>query len=257
MKFDTIIFNTAVLSVLLFLILPIFIVIPMAFDSSEFLTFPPKNISIKWFIEFFQNTRWIDSLILSFQVALSTAVLSTVIGTLASLALNRGRFPYKTLISSVILSPMIAPLIIIAIAVYGLYARLGLIGTRIGIVIAHTILAIPYVVLIITTNLHRLDTNLEMAAMNLGAGKIRTFFSITLPLIKPGIITAAAFAFIVSFDELVVANFISGVRNVTLPKLMFDSIRFEVSPLVASAATLLIFLSIITIGLLNLIKKNQ
>lgn len=256
-KFGAILLNAAVLSVLLFLVLPAFIVLPMSLDSSDFLTFPPKHLSIKWYIEFIQNERWLGSLILSFQVAVLTAILSTIIGTMASLALNRGKFFYKTLITSVIISPMIAPLIIIAIAVYGLYAKLGLVGTRLGLVIAHTVLALPYVVLITSTNLHRFDTTLEMAAMSLGAKRIRTFFSITLPLILPGMITGAAFAFIVSFDELVVANFISGVRNVTLPKQMFDGIRFEVSPLVASASSLLIILSIITIGLLNTIKKSK
>jgi putative spermidine/putrescine transport system permease protein len=152
---------------------------------------------------------------------------------------------------------MIVPVIIFAIAIYGLYAKLGLIGTRAGLVASHSVLAVPFVVLIMTANLQRFDTSLELAAMNLGANRIKTFLFITLPLILPGMLTSAMFSFIVSFDELVVANFISGIRGRTLPKQMFDGIRLEVSPIVASVSAIFIILSIFTILLMHFLRKKE
>ena len=229
----------------------------MSFGSSEYLKFPPVDFSFKWYIDFFTNDPWTESLWLSLQVGVLTTLIATVIGTLASLAMMRGCFPGKAIIHVVILSPMIIPVIIIAIAVYGLYAKLGLIGTRIGLVSAHTILAVPYVILIVSANLDRFDLSLELAAMNLGANRLQTFFLVTLPLILTGVITSAIFAFITSFDEIVVANFISGIHGTTLPKRMFDGIRLEVSPLVASVSSLLIVVSIITILTIQSLQKEE
>ena len=242
---------------MLFLILPAFFVIPMSFGSSQYLKFPPADFSLKWYVEFIRSARWVASLWLSAQVAVLTTLVATLIGTLASMALVRGRFPGKSVISAVMISPMIVPVIIFAIAIYGLYATLGLIGTRAGLVAAHSVLAVPFVVLIMTANLQRFDTSLELAAMNLGANRIKTFLFITLPLILPGMLTSAMFSFIVSFDELVVANFISGIRGRTLPKQMFDGIRLEVSPIVAAVSAIFIILSIFTILLMYFLRKKE
>ena len=257
MNFGSLLLNAAGISVMLFLILPAFFVIPMSFGSSQYLKFPPIDFSLKWYVEFIRSAKWVGSLWLSAQVAVLTTFVATLIGTLASLALVRGRFPAKPVISAVIISPMIVPVIIFAIAIYGLYAKLGLIGTRAGLVASHSILAVPFVVLIMTANLQRFDTSLELAAMNLGANRIKTFLFITLPLILPGMLTSAMFSFIVSFDELVVANFISGIRGRTLPKQMFDGIRLEVSPIVASVSAIFIILSIFTILLLHFLRKKD
>ena len=257
LQFGNLLLNAAVFSVLLFLLLPAFIVIPMSFGSSEYLKFPPVDFSLKWYIEFFGSAPWMGSLWLSFQVAFMTTLVSTVIGTMTSLALMRGVFPGKAVVHAILLSPMIIPVIIVAIAVYGLYAKMGLIGTRTGLVLAHTILAVPYVILIMTSNLDRFDLSLELASMNLGADRLHTFFFITLPLVLPGMITSAIFAFITSFDELVVANFISGIRGTTLPKRMFDGIRLDVSPLVASVSSMLIVLSILTILFIQSLQKGE
>jgi ABC-type spermidine/putrescine transport system permease subunit II len=250
-------FNIAIFSVLLFMVLPAFIVIPMSFDSSEYLRFPPENFSLKWYAEFFQSGPWLDSLWLSFKVALLTTLVSTLIGMLGSLALTRGLFPGKTFINAVVLSPMIIPVIILAVAVYGLYAKLGLIGTTIGLVFAHSVLAVPYVVIIMSSNLYRFDLSLELASMNLGANRIETFFLVTLPLILPGLVTSGIFSFITSFDELVVANFISGIRGTTLPKRMFDGIRMDVSPVVAAVSSVLIIVAIITIFMLQSFQNEE
>lgn len=249
--------NMTVISVLVFLVLPAFIVIPMSFGSSEYLKFPPVDFSLKWYSEFIKSERWVGSLWLSLQVAVCTTVIATLVGTLASLAMTRGNFPGKALVNTIIISPMIVPVIILAIAIYGLYAKLGMIGTRAGLVSAHTVLALPYVFLIMTSNLHQFDISLELAAMNLGANRIKTFFFVTLPLIFPGMMTSAIFAFITSFDELVVANFISGIRGTTLPKQMFDGIRLEVSPVVASVSSVLIVVSIVTIVLLQALRGEE
>ncbi len=257
MNFGSLLLNAAGISVMLFLILPAFFVIPMSFGSSQYLKFPPIDFSLKWYVEFIRSARWVGSLWLSAQVAVLTTFVATLIGTLASLALVRGKFPAKSVISAVIISPMIVPVIIFAIAIYGLYAKLGLIGTRAGLVASHSVLAVPFVVLIMTANLQRFDTSLELAAMNLGANPIKTFLFITLPLILPGMLTSAMFSFIVSFDELVVANFISGIRGRTLPKQMFDGIRLEVSPIVASVSAIFIILSIFTILLMHFLRKKD
>jgi ABC-type spermidine/putrescine transport system permease subunit II len=257
MNFGSLLLNAAGISVMLFLILPAFFVIPMSFGSSQYLKFPPIDFSLKWYVEFLSSAKWVGSLWLSAQVAVLTTFVATFIGTLASLALVRGRFPAKSVISAVIISPMIVPVIIFAIAIYDLYAKLGLIGTRAGLVASHSVLAVPFVVLIMTANLQRFDTSLELAAMNLGANHIKTFLFVTLPLILPGMLTSAMFSFIVSFDELVVANFISGIRGRTLPKQMFDGIRLEVSPIVASVSAIFIILSIFTILLMHFLRKKE
>jgi len=257
LKFGSLLLSITVVSALLFLVLPAFIVIPMSFGSSEYLKFPPVGFSLKWYSEFIESERWVGALWLSLQVAFCTTMIATLIGTLASLAMTRGNFPGKALVNTIIISPMIVPVIILAIAVYGLYAKLGLVGTRLGLISAHTILALPFVFLIMTSNLHRFDISLELAAMNLGANRIKTFLFVTLPLILPGMITSAVFVFITSFDELVVANFISGIRGTTLPKQMFDGIRLEVSPVVASVSSVLIVVSIVTIVLLQALRGEE
>jgi ABC-type spermidine/putrescine transport system permease subunit II len=249
--------HAAVVSVLAFLILPAFIVIPMSFGPSQYLKFPPVGFSLVWYKEFIHSEAWLGSFWLSFQVASLTVVIATVVGTLAALAIVRGDFPGKAFLNGMIILPMVVPVIVLAIAVYGLYVKLGLVGTRTGLVCAHSVLAFPYVFLIMRSNLHGFDTNLELAAMNLGANRIRTFFLVTLPLILPGMMTSAIFAFIVSFDELVVANFISGIRATTLPKQMFDGIRLEVSPVVAAVSSILILFSIFTILLLQFLRKGE
>jgi mannopine transport system permease protein len=160
MNLGSLLLNASGISVMLFLILPAFFVIPMSFGSSQYLKFPPVDFSLKWYVEFIGSAKWVGSLWLSAQVAVLTTFVATFIGTLASLALVRGRFPAKSVISAIIISPMIVPVIIFAIAIYGLYAKLGLIGTRAGLVASHSVLAVPFVVLIMTANLQRFDTSL-------------------------------------------------------------------------------------------------
>jgi len=184
-------------------------------------------------------------------------ILATLLGTLASLSLVRGKYRGKQYWYALILSPIIIPVIISALAIYFFFAKLKLIGTVSGLVLAHTVLAVPYVVIVMTSTLKGFDERLEQASMNLGAGRIRTFFNITLPIIRPGIFTAVLFAFIASFDELIGAMFICGVQSKTLPKQMWDGIRDEISPTIAAVAFLLIFLTIVLMSLMVYLQRRQ
>jgi putative spermidine/putrescine transport system permease protein len=237
------VYSFAVL-VLAFLIFPIFVIVPVSFSSSPFLQFPPPGWSLRWYERFFGRPQWVDAAILSFWVAAVVMVLATVLGTAAAFALVRGHIRGRRWINSFILSPLIVPGIVVAIAIYFFYARLRLVGTPLGMILAHTALAVPYVVVNVTATLYGFDRRLEQAAMNLGANRWRMFSHVTLPLIRPGVLAGALFAFIASFDELIVAIFIAGAGAVTLPARMWEGVRMEVDPTIAAVATITIFISI-------------
>jgi putative spermidine/putrescine transport system permease protein len=249
--------NSVCFFTFILLIFPILIIIPIAFSNDMYLNFPPKTWGFGLFKSYFSSTLWMSSTKVSFIVAFQVMILATILGTLASLSLVRGTYKGKSYWYALILSPMIIPVIITAIACYFFFAKLKLIGTITGLVLAHTVLAVPFVVIVMTSTLKGFDEELEQASMNLGAGRIRTFFNITFPIIRPGIITAVLFAFIASFDELVGAMFICGVRATTLPKQMWDGIRDEINPIIASASALLIFLTIFLMVLISIMKRRQ
>lgn len=231
--------------VFIYLIFPVFIIIPLSFSSSLFLEFPPKGFSLMWYRRFFTDFQWLDATKVSFIVAIFTTVFATVLGTMAAIGLVRGRFPGRNVLYTLFLSPMIMPLVVVAIALYFLFVRLHLVGTYAGLIMAHTVLAIPFVVVTVTAVLQGFDRTLEHAAMSLGADRFQTFYRVTLPLISPGIFSGALFAFITSFDEIIIAIFITGTSAVTLQKKIWDSIRLEINPMVTSIASLLILLSVI------------
>jgi len=191
----------------------------------------------------------------SVEVAALTTLAATTLGTAAALALRRP-FRGRAVVSLVVLAPMVVPVIIVAIGIYGLYARLQLVGTLAGLVLAHTVLALPFVVIVVTATLRGFDETLELAAQNLGAGRWQTFRRITLPLIRPGVIAGALLAFITSFDEVVVAIFVSGSRQPTLPKQMWDGIRTEIDPTVAAVSTLLIAVTTVVLAAVTLVRRR-
>lgn len=234
-------------AVLLFLVFPIFVIVPVSFSSSSFLQFPPPGFSLRWYERFFAREAWVDAAILSLWVGIVVMALSTVLGTAAAFALVRGRLKARRMINSFILSPLIVPGIVVAIAIYFFYAPLRLVGTPLGMILAHTCLAVPYVVVNVTATLYGFDRRLEQAAMNLGANRWRTFRYVTLPLIRPGVIAGALFAFVSSFDELIVAIFISGTGAVTLPARMWESVRMEIDPTIAAVATITIVISLMAL----------
>ncbi len=240
--------------ILVALVLPLTVLFPLAFTASPFLEFPPPAYSVRWFANYFSRADWLMPTVTSFQVATITMVLATVCGTLAATGLVRGRFRGKGLLMAVILSPMIIPTIVIAIAIYYLFARHRLVGSSLGLVIAHLVLAIPYVVVVIVGALRTTDESLEHAALTLGASRRRAFLRVTLPLIMPAVLTAAFFAFLASFDDLVIALFISGTRAATLPKRMWEGIRFEIDPTIAAVSALLMGLSLVLLGVAEVVR---
>ena len=243
--------------VFLFLIAPLFIVIPISFSSATYLQFPPQGFSLKWYDHYFTSREWIEATILSLEVALIVTAVSVTLGTLLALALIRGNFRGKQIIYPFAISPMIIPLIITAIGVYFFYSQLRIVGTVVGLVAAHSVLAIPYVLVVVGGALRGFDQTLERASLNLGANPVKTFFLVTLPIIKPSVLAASLLAFIVSFDELVIAIFISGTSAVTLPKRMWDGIRLEIDPTIAAVSSLLIGVSTLLLLSLNFIGRKK
>ncbi|MBV9521288.1 MAG: ABC transporter permease [Alphaproteobacteria bacterium] len=229
--------------VFLYLIFPILVVVPLSFSSGTYLSFPPPGFSLRWYENFFGRSDWLAAAQLSLWVAIAVMLLATALGAPAALALVRARFRGRNLLIAFIISPLIAPAIIVAIGTYFFYARLGLVGNPLALVLGHTSLAVPFVVINVAATLHGFDERLEHAAMNLGATPWRTFWQVTFPIIRPGILAGALFAFISSFDELVVALFISGSTAVTLPRKMWESIRFEIDPTIAAVSTILVVLT--------------
>jgi putative spermidine/putrescine transport system permease protein len=243
--------------ILLFLILPVFIIIPISFSSEKFLQFPPKGFSLQWYAEFFEKPVWISATILSFQVAILTMIFATILGTLASLSMVRGNFMGKKIIYGALLSPLIMPFIIVAVSLYYFFSKIHLIGSMWSLVLAHTVLALPFVVVNVTATLQGLDITYERAAMSLGANRFVTFMKVTFPLIRPGVISGALFAFITSFDEVVIAIFLSGSNAVTLPKQMWDGIRVSINPTISSVASLLIVFSILLLVSVEILRRHS
>lgn len=241
--------------IILFLILPTFVIIPISFSSGSYLKFPPDGFSLRWYVNYFTNENWLSATWISFEVALATSIFSSLLGIPLSIALQRYKFPGRSLLYGLVVSPLVVPVIIIAIAIYIFYSKVQLIGSIPALIVAHTLVALPIVVIIVTASLKNYDTNLDHAAMNLGAGPFITFREITLPLISPAILSSAIFAFIMSFDELLITMFICG-NSTTLPKRMWDSVRHEIDPTLASISTLLIALSILLLFIIQHLRKR-
>jgi putative spermidine/putrescine transport system permease protein len=243
--------------ILFLLIAPILIIIPLAFSSSPFFIFPPTEFSLRWFGNFFSEGQWTESLVTSLEVAFMTSILATVLGTMAALAVSRLDFKGKQLFMGVMVLPIIVPLIVVGIALYRFYSDIQIVGTTIGLVMAHSLLAVPIVFVTVLASLKGFDRNMELAAMNLGSTPIGAFFKVTLPIIKPAVYSSALFAFITSLDEIVVTIFIGGSRNPTLPKVMWEQMRSQIDPTIAAASTLLITATIVLFVSQKLFKLRQ
>ena len=243
--------------VLLFLIGPLLIIVPISFSSAQYLTFPPPGLSAQWYERFLGRPEWLSSLYLSLRVAVVSTILTTVLGVLTSLALVRGRFRGKGIVYGIILSPMIVPTIITAIAVYFLFSRLDMIGSPLAMSLGHTIVALPLVVIIVSATLQGFDIRLEQAAIGLGASPLRAFLQVTLPLIAPGVVTAARFAFLTSFDELLIPLLLSGTTTQTLPVRMWNSVLMQIEPTIAAVSTFLIGVAIVVLLAANLIRRRS
>ncbi|MCB1741563.1 MAG: ABC transporter permease [Gammaproteobacteria bacterium] len=237
-----------------FLLAPIIAVLPLSVNGGIYLGYPLQGLSLRWYEAVFAPTPWMPALRNSLIIAFFTTVLATVIGTLAAYGLAYAEFRFKRLIMGLLISPMVVPLVITALAVYLAFAGYGLVHTLLGLVLAHTVLAIPFVVITVSATLHGFDRNMVRAAASLGAAPLTAFTSVTLPLIAPGIVSGAVFAFVTSFDDVVVALFLAGPEQFTVPRRMFTALRDKLDPSIVALATVLIVISIALLLVVELLR---
>lgn len=249
--------------VLFFLIFPIFVIVPLSFNALPYFTFTPEMLAFKavgystqWYKEFFTDPNWQGAVKNSVIIALASTSIAVGLGTLAALGLSRKDMPARSLIMGLLISPMIVPLIISAIGMFFFYSRLGMQGTHIAVILAHAALGTPFVVITVTATLVGFDLTLLRAAASLGANPTIAFFRITLPIILPGVISGGLFAFITSFDEVVVVLFVGSFKQRTIPWKMFSGIREHISPTILAVATCLIIVSIALLMSLEILRRR-
>ncbi len=260
--------------VFFFLIAPIFVILPLSFSASpffeftrEFMNFEPEAWSLRWYRQMVGiasvgdttvvSNKWMLGTRNSFIVGISATFLATALGTVAALGLSRPHMPFKGLIMAILISPMIVPLIITAAGMFFFYARINLVYTFTGVILAHVALATPFVVITVTATLVGFDMNMVKAAQSLGARPVKTFFRVIMPLILPGVISGALFAFITSFDEVVIVMFMASLDQLTIPKQMWAGIRQEISPVILCMATCLVALSIFLLTTVELLRRRS
>ena len=251
-------------AIFIFLITPIIVVMPLSFNAQDFFTFTPEMLrfdpagySLKHYQDFFSSNDWQQALWNSVRIAPAATLLSVSFGTLAAIGLSQPHVPFRRVIMAILISPMIVPLIISAAGMYFFYSRIGLQGTYIGVVLAHAALGIPFVIITVTATLVGFDRSLTRAAANLGAGPVRTFFRVQMPLILPGVISGGLFAFITSFDEVVVVLFVGSAQQQTLPWQMFTGLREQISPTILAVATILVAISIGLLTTVELLRRRS
>jgi len=250
--------------VFLFLIGPILIIVPLSFNAEpyftftrEMLSFDPAGYSLRWYEDFFTSQVWMSSIRNSFIIGIASTLLATALGTLAALGLSRPQMPFRTLIMSILISPMIVPLIISAAGMFFFYSRVNLAQTYTGVILAHTALGIPFVVITVTATLSGFDTSLTRAASSLGASPAYAFYKVVLPLVTPGVVSGALFAFITSFDEVVIVIFLAGVEQRTIPLQMWGGIREQISPTILAVATILVAISILLLTVMEMLRRRS
>ncbi len=247
-----------------FLIFPILVIIPLSFNTVPFFTFTekmlsfdPEGYSLRWYKDFFTSLNWQGAVRNSFIIAIFSTLIATFLVTLAALGLSRAHTPYRTAIMGLLISPMVVPLIISAAGMFFFYSRLGLQGTLPGVILAHAALSAPFVVITVTATLVGFDQSLIRAAANLGASPTRTFLKVIMPLILPGVISGALFAFVTSFDEVVVVLFVGSFKQRTIPWQMFSGIREHISPTILAVATLLVCVAILLLTSVELLRRRN
>ncbi|WEZ85834.1 ABC transporter permease (plasmid) [Rhizobium sp. 32-5/1] len=239
-----------------FLILPILFIAALSFGSSQWLIFPPPSWTLRWYADFFADPRWLEAAWTSFRIAAIVTVLSVLIGLVASFGLVRGRFIGKEALRALFLTPMILPVVVLAVALYAFFLRIGLNGTTTGFVIAHLVVALPFSILSITNVLEGFDKSIEDAAVLCGAHPLEAKIRVTLPAISHGLFSAAVFSFLTSWDEVVLAIFMASPTLQTLPVKIWATLRQDLTPVVAAASTLLIIVTIALMLLAALVRKG-
>jgi putative spermidine/putrescine transport system permease protein len=243
-------------AVLLFLVAPILTIVPLSFSSGSFFHYPLPGLSLRWYEDFFSSSFWLPALRNSLIVGASATLLATALGTLAALGIWRARFPAQALLLAVLIAPMVVPVVIVAVGVYFAFAPLGLTDGYLGLILAHTTLGVPFVVITVLATLSGFDRTLIRAAESLGASQMVTFRCVTLPLILPGVLCGAVFAFAASFDEVVVVLLIAGPGQRTLPRQMFAGINDNISLTIAAAATMLIAVSLLLMIVVGWLQRR-
>ena len=251
-------------AVLFFLILPILVIVPLSFNSQPYFTFTAEMLafeadaySLRWYRTIVENPNWLLAIQNSFIVGVFATIVATLLGTVAAVGLASSEMPFRRTITALLLSPMIVPLIIIAAGMFFFYTRFGLVGTFPGLIIAHAALGIPFVIVTVTATLVGFDRSLYNAGLSLGTGPIRTFMRVVLPLIRPGVISGALFAFVTSFDEVVLVLFLAGPDQRTIPRQMFSGLREQINPTILAVATLLIVISICLLVTIELLRRRS
>lgn len=232
-------FGLVVGLILLYLMLPVLIIVPMSFSSTRFLTFPPPALSLRWYQEYFGSPNWMQGTRMSLLLGALTVLIATPLGTAAAYAISNAQNRLMRSLHMVLMLPLIVPIIIVAIGIFFVYAKLGLIQTLTGLVLANVMLGLPYVITSVVAGLQSFDKTQEMVARSLGMNRLRAFLSVTLPQIKASVFAGAVFAFISAIDETIIALFVSGGQYQTLTKRMFTALRDEIDPTIASISTLL------------------
>lgn len=249
--------------VLFFLILPILVMIPLSFNAEPFFSFTPGMLkldpeaySLKWYADIFNNSNWMLSIRNSFIIGIFATIIATTLGTMAAVGLTSTHMPLRRTITALMLSPMIVPLIIVAAGMFFFYTKFNLVATFPGLIIAHAALGVPFVIITVTATLSGFDRSLYQAGLSLGGSPLYVFRSVMLPIIRPGVISGALFAFVTSFDEIVLVLFLAGPEQRTIPRQMFAGIREQISPTILAVATLLIIVSIIMLAMLEWLRRR-
>jgi putative spermidine/putrescine transport system permease protein len=239
-----------------FLLLPIVFIAALSFGSSQWLIFPPPSWTLKWYQALFADPRWLDAAWTSFSIAVMVTVLSVLIGLIAAFGLVRGRFVGRTTLNALFMTPMILPVVVLAVALYAFFLRIGLNGTTLGFVIAHLVVALPFSILALTGALQGFDKSIEDAAVLCGASPLKAKLLITLPCIRHGLFSAAIFSFLTSWDEVVLAIFMASPTLQTLPVKIWATLRQDLTPVIAAASTLLIVVTVVLMLIAALVKKG-
>ena len=240
---------------LTFLIAPIFVIIITSFNATPYLEFPPRAISLRWYWSFFSSAHWVEPMLLSAKIAVITMVMATVLGTAAAIGIVRGRFHAKRVLELFLVSPIVVPIVVLALGLYFLFSSYHVLDTPLALCLGHTVIATPIVIVIVAAALRLSDPSMELAARSLGANFWRALWFVTIPSIKSAILSSAAFAFLISFDEVVVAIFLGGPDATTLPKRMWETIRFEIDPTLTAISSLLTLIAVLVLICVELVRR--
>jgi len=245
------------MAAMIFLLLPSLIVVPMSFSDSELIIFPPKGYSFHLYQRYVEEAGWVSATILSLRVAIWTTILSICLGVPAAYALVRGNFPGRRMLAMFLLSPIMLPSVVLALAFYIYFVRISLSHGELRLVLAHCVATLPFVVVTAAAGIQTVDANIERAATIMGASRIYVFRTVTLPLVIPSIVAGALFTFLISFDEIIISIFVAKAGDTTLPIKMFSSLVFEVSPVLAAISTMLTLMSALICILVTFVQKGE